>query len=97
MSYSTCMENYDTVIGIARNPYSMNVPALLIEAAAELDIHIRVIDVPTLTVEIDINKGAVVRDVTGVVDIEGYAKPSLKKYKPIAARNEDEKVFSGLL
>ncbi len=28
---------------------------------------------------------------------EGYAKPSLKKYRPIAARNEDKKVFSGLL
>jgi hypothetical protein len=25
------------------------------------------------------------------------AKPSLKKYRPIAARNEDKKVFSGLL
>jgi hypothetical protein len=30
-------------------------------------------------------------------DMEAYAKPSLKKYKPIAARNEDKKVFSGLL
>lgn len=29
--------------------------------------------------------------------IEAYAKPSLKKYRPIAARNEDKKVFSGLL
>jgi len=29
--------------------------------------------------------------------IEGYAKPSLKKCRPIAARNEDEKVFSGRL
>jgi hypothetical protein len=29
-------------------------------------------------------------------DDEGYAKLSLKKYKPIAARNEDEKVFNGL-
>jgi RNA-directed DNA polymerase len=28
---------------------------------------------------------------------EDYAKPSLKKYRPMAARNEDEKVFSGLL
>jgi len=28
---------------------------------------------------------------------EAYAKPSLKKYRPIAARNEDKKVFSGLL
>ena len=28
---------------------------------------------------------------------EGYAKPSLKKCRPIAARNEDEKVFSGRL
>jgi hypothetical protein len=28
---------------------------------------------------------------------EDYAKPSLKKYRPMAARNEDKKVFSGLL
>jgi hypothetical protein len=26
-----------------------------------------------------------------------YAKPSLKKYRPMTARNEDKKVFSGLL
>ncbi len=30
-------------------------------------------------------------------DLEGYAKPSLKKCRPIAARNEDKKVFSGRL
>jgi len=28
---------------------------------------------------------------------EAYAKVSLKKYRPMAARNEDKKVFSGLL
>jgi len=28
---------------------------------------------------------------------EVYAKASLKKYRPMAARNEDKKVFSGLL
>jgi hypothetical protein len=28
---------------------------------------------------------------------EGYAKLPLKKYRPIAARNEDEKVFKGRL
>ena len=30
-------------------------------------------------------------------DIEAYAKVSLKKYKPMAARNEDRNVSSGLL
>ena len=30
-------------------------------------------------------------------DKEAYAKLSLKKYRPIAARNEDKNVFSGLL
>jgi hypothetical protein len=30
-------------------------------------------------------------------DMEAYAKPSLKKYKPMAARNEDRKVLRGLL
>jgi hypothetical protein len=29
--------------------------------------------------------------------MEAYAKPSLKKYKPMAARNEDRKVLRGLL
>jgi len=29
--------------------------------------------------------------------LEDYAKSSLKKYRPIAARNEDKKVFNGLL
>ena len=29
--------------------------------------------------------------------LESYAKPSLKKCRPIAARNEDKKVFSGRL
>ena len=29
--------------------------------------------------------------------LEAYAKVSLKKYRPMAARNEDKKVFSGLL
>jgi hypothetical protein len=33
----------------------------------------------------------------GSVDSEAYAKASLKKYRPMAARNEDKKVFSGLL
>ena len=30
-------------------------------------------------------------------DMEAYAKVSLKKYKPMAARNEDRNVSSGLL
>jgi hypothetical protein len=30
-------------------------------------------------------------------DKEAYAKVSLKKYRPMAARNEDRNVFSGLL
>jgi hypothetical protein len=30
-------------------------------------------------------------------DPEAYAKVSLKKYKPMAARNEDRNVSSGLL
>ncbi|MCA1705769.1 MAG: cyclic nucleotide-binding domain-containing protein [Actinobacteria bacterium] len=32
-----------------------------------------------------------------LIELEGYAKPSLKKCRPIAARNEDKKVFSGRL
>lgn len=39
------------------------------------------------------------RPVVGRVcfDTEAYAKVSLKKYKPMAARNEDRNVSSGLL
>jgi hypothetical protein len=37
------------------------------------------------------------RTETGPVDQEAYAKASLKKYRPIATRNEDKKAFSGLL
>jgi hypothetical protein len=33
----------------------------------------------------------------GKAYLEVYAKASLKKYRPMAARNEDKKVFSGLL
>jgi hypothetical protein len=36
-------------------------------------------------------------DAAEVEDLETYAKASLKKYRPMAARNEDKKVFSGLL
>jgi len=36
-------------------------------------------------------------EIPGPTATEGYAKPSLKKCRPIAARNEDEKVFSGRL
>lgn len=32
-----------------------------------------------------------------ILILETYAKLSLKKYRPMAARNEDKKVFSGLL
>ena len=34
---------------------------------------------------------------TKQIDTEAYAKVSLKKYKPMAARNEDRNVSSGLL
>lgn len=36
------------------------------------------------------------RPTVSIMHREAYAKLSLKKYSPIAARNEDEKVFNGL-
>ena len=51
--------------------------------------------VPLGLVEVAAGKGASVSDPG--IDSEGYAKPSLKKCRPIAARNEDKKVFSGRL
>jgi len=54
-------------------------------------------DVPALPSRADAlgHPGSVPGDTAG--DSEGYAKPSLKKCRPIAARNEDKKVFSGRL
>jgi len=39
----------------------------------------------------------VIEEIGAEVTTEDYAKSSLKKYRPIAARNEDKKVFNGLL
>lgn len=60
-------------LGIARNPYATNVPTRLVEAAAELDIPIRVIDLPTLTVSISSDGQAVVRDAAGAIEITSLA------------------------
>ncbi|MBV9161341.1 MAG: ATP-grasp domain-containing protein [Pseudonocardiales bacterium] len=60
-------------LGIARNPYATNVPTRLVEAAAELDIPVRVIDLPTLTVDISLHGEAVVRDTAGAIDITSLA------------------------
>ncbi|MGH3773285.1 MAG: ATP-grasp domain-containing protein [Pseudonocardiaceae bacterium] len=67
-------------LGIARNPYAANVPTRLAEAAAELDIPIRVIDLPTLTVDIGCNGGAAVRDAAGIVDVTSLAPYLLSGY-----------------
>jgi ribosomal protein S6--L-glutamate ligase len=68
------------MIGIVRNPYSTSAPSRLVEAAAELGIPIRVIDLPTLSVEVNVNGGAIVRDAVGVVDIVSLAPYLLSGY-----------------
>lgn len=60
-------------LGIARNPYATNVPTRLAEAATDLDIPFRVIDLPTLTVDISLNGEAAVRDAAGTIDITSLA------------------------
>lgn len=70
-------------LGIARNPYATNVPDQLLEAAAELDIPVRVIDLPTLTVDIDSDGQAVVHDAAGAVEITSLA-PYLVFGYPVA-------------
>lgn len=60
-------------LGIARNPYAANVPTRLAETATELDIPIRVIDLPTLTVDISLNGEAAARDAAGAIDITTLA------------------------
>jgi ribosomal protein S6--L-glutamate ligase len=70
-------------LGIAHNPYATNVPTRLAEAAAERDIPVRVIDLPTLTVDISVNGEAAVRDAVGVIDITSLAPYLLFGY-PVA-------------
>jgi hypothetical protein len=53
------------IIGVARNPYSVNVPSRLTEAATKLGIPIRIIDLLTLAVAININGEVIVRDAAG--------------------------------
>ncbi|MBV8542413.1 MAG: ATP-grasp domain-containing protein [Pseudonocardiales bacterium] len=60
-------------LGIARNPYAANVPTRLVAAAAELGIPVRVIDLPTLTVDISLNGEAAVRDTAGAIDVTSLA------------------------
>jgi ribosomal protein S6--L-glutamate ligase len=67
-------------IGIACNPYSTSVPSRLAEAAAELGIPIRVIDLPTLTVDTNVGGKVVVRDAAGVIDIVSLAPYLLSGY-----------------
>jgi ribosomal protein S6--L-glutamate ligase len=61
------------MLGIVRNPHATNVPARLVEGAAELDIPVRVIDLPTLTVDISSDGEAVVRDAAGALDVTSLA------------------------
>jgi glutathione synthase/RimK-type ligase-like ATP-grasp enzyme len=68
------------MIGIARNPYSTSVPSRLVEAAAELGIPTRVIDLPTLRVEVNVDDRVVVRDAAGVIDIVSLAPYLLSGY-----------------
>jgi ribosomal protein S6--L-glutamate ligase len=60
-------------LGIARNPYATNVSSRLVEAAAELDVPARIIDLPTLTVHINLKGEKMVRDATGTIEITSMA------------------------
>ncbi|MGH3973612.1 MAG: hypothetical protein ACRDS9_09820, partial [Pseudonocardiaceae bacterium] len=61
------------ILGIAHNPYATNVPSRLVERAAELDIAVRVIDLPTLIADIGPNGEAAVRDAAGAIEITSLA------------------------
>lgn len=60
-------------LGIACNPFAMNVPIQLIETAARLDIPVRLIDLPTLTVDIQSDGRTTVVDGEGVIEIDSLA------------------------
>lgn len=71
-------------LGVARNPYATNVSTRLVEVAAELDIPVRVIDLPTLTVDIRSDGHAAARDAAGRIEITTLAPYLLFGY-PTAA------------
>lgn len=71
-------------LGVARNPYATNVSTRLVAAAAELDIPVRVIDLPTLTIDIRSDGPAAVRDAAGCIEITSLAPYLLFGY-PTAA------------
>lgn len=67
-------------LGIACNPHAMNVPAQLTETAARLDIPVRLIDLPTLTVDIQSDGRTTVVDNAGAIRISGLAPYLLFDY-----------------
>jgi len=71
-------------LGVARNPYATNVSTRLVEAAAELDIPVRVIDLPTLTVDIRSKGQVTAHDAAGRIEITSLAPYLLFGY-PTAA------------
>lgn len=70
----------DMTIGIARNPYSVQVATRLADLAACLGVPYRIIDFPTLRVDTSVGRQAVVRDVAGVVDVTSLAPYLLSGY-----------------
>lgn len=70
-------------LGVACNPYATNVSTRLVEAAVELDIPVRIIDLPTLTVDIGSKGQVAVRDSAGPVEVTSLAPYLLFGY-PIA-------------
>ncbi len=56
-------------LGIVKNPYATNVPTQIVEAATELNIPVRVMDLPSLTVEVELDGKTVVSDSGGVIEV----------------------------
>jgi RimK family alpha-L-glutamate ligase len=70
-------------LGIACNPYAVNVPTQLMEAATKLDIPVRPINLPTLAVNIQSDSHTTVTDSRGAIQIDSLAPYLLFGY-PIA-------------
>jgi hypothetical protein len=60
-------------LDITRNSYATNAPVQLAKAAAERNIPVQVIDLPTLTVNIGANGEAVVCNAADAIDITRLA------------------------
>jgi RimK family alpha-L-glutamate ligase len=61
------------ILGVAENPYALNVPNRLMEEAERLGLQTRLIDLPSMTVSFQSSGEASVKDRRGVIEVNAVA------------------------